>query len=371
MTLSPSQPYDHTFANLDAVSKSHGVTGTGGALAVLLESVRTDLAYIPSAIECVCNAASLVRPAPGAAAGDGLDPRETPVRQSVRHLLLRPGKRLRPLCVALAAKVGGDFGPAAQKFALAIELVHAATLLHDDVVDVGDLRRGVPTARVVYGNAASIYGGDWLLVEALRLIQSAKVPGVLERMLTVLSEMLDAESLQLANRGVVDVSLASYLRVVQGKTASLFRWALFAGGRAAELPEETCLALERYGDRVGVAFQIIDDVLDLYGDASQASKSLFRDLSEGKMTYPLLCAIDKDPTLAPVIRHVSGLDAGQDDALLADVARRVRETGAFERSLAFARSLAAEAIAELERVPACTAREALASFALETVERTA
>src|SRR5262249_22155884 len=148
-----------------------------------------------------------------------------------------------PLCVALAARAGNGFGAAARQLAVAVELVHTATLLHDDVVDVGDTRRGAPAARVVYGNAASIFAGDWLLVEALRRVRAAAVPDALDRLLDIIEEMIMAESTQLDRRGVMVADRAAYFRVVEGKTASLFRWALWAGGRAGGLDERACRAL--------------------------------------------------------------------------------------------------------------------------------
>src|SRR5262249_50298820 len=117
------------------------------------------------------------------------------------HLLDLGGKRLRPVCVALSARVGSGFGRAARDLAVAVELVHHATLLHDDVVDLGDLRRGSPAARVVYGNAASIFAGDWLLVEALRRVRAAGVDETLDSLLDTIDEMVCAEALQLEYRG--------------------------------------------------------------------------------------------------------------------------------------------------------------------------
>ena len=123
--------------------------------------------------------------------------------KSARHLLDRGGKRLRPICVALASRIGKGFNAQARAFAIAVELIHNATLLHDDVVDMGELRRGAPAARIVYGNAASIFGGDWLLLEALARIQSAGIAGALDRVIAVIREMVVAETWQLEHRGRV------------------------------------------------------------------------------------------------------------------------------------------------------------------------
>lgn len=231
------------------------------------------------------------------------------VEKSALHLLDLGGKHVRPLCVALAARAGDGFSPAARQLAAAVEMVHSATLLHDDVVDLGETRRGSPTARLVYGNAASIFAGDWLLVEALRRIRTAGVPGLLDEMLAVIEEMILAESVQLENRGRVNTALADYFRVVEGKTAALFRWAMLAGARAGGLPAEACRALERYGHHLGVAFQAVDDLLDVDGDAALTGKALFADLREGKMTYPLIVALERDPALLPVLAECALLPA--------------------------------------------------------------
>lgn len=225
---------------------------------------------------------------------------DTPMHRSAHHLLALDGKRLRPLCVALAARAGTGFGPAARLLAVAAELVHSATLLHDDVVDLGDRRRGSDAARVIYGNAASIFAGDWLLVEALKRTRAAGLPDVLDRALDVLREMLGAEALQLAARGRLRQDSQEYFKVVEGKTASLFRWAMYAGARAGGLSSAACEALEAYGGRLGVAFQVVDDVLDVAGDPAVLGKGLYTDLREGKMTYPLLLAAER--TRVSVVR---------------------------------------------------------------------
>jgi octaprenyl-diphosphate synthase len=198
----------------------------------------------------------------------GLPVGESVVHKSAHHLLEIAGKRLRPMCVALASRLGEGLDDKTREFGVAVELVHCATLLHDDVVDAGDQRRGVPSARTLYGNAASIFAGDWLLVDALRRVRAADMPDVLVRLLDIIDEMIFAEAIQLENRGRVDARMRTYMQVVEGKTAALFRWAMFAGARAGGLPPDACKALEEYGLHLGVAFQLIDDHLDYAGDAT-------------------------------------------------------------------------------------------------------
>ena len=244
-----------------------------------------------------------------------------------------------------------------------------AALLHDDVVDLGDRRRGAPTARVIYGNIASIYAGDWLLVEALRRIRSTGHLDLLDRALDTLDQLLGAEALQLALRGTVPAR-SSYFEVVEGKTASLFRWAMAAGARAGRLDAPAAEALERYGRLVGVAFQVMDDVLDVAGDASVVGKSLFGDLREGKITYPLLLAVERDAVFGQWLRGVvADASVHVDEAIASRVGAALRDTGAVADARALARSLSEEALGCLEVVPPGRARDALSDVAAALVDR--
>jgi octaprenyl-diphosphate synthase len=293
------------------------------------------------------------------------------VERSAHHLVDLGGKRLRPMCVALAAKAGSGFGDAARRLAVAVELVHAATLLHDDVVDLGDVRRGAPTARAIYGNAASIFAGDWLLVDALKRVRGAGVPDTLERLFDIIDEMILAESIQLENRGHVRTSRETYFRVVEGKTAALFRWAMFAGGRAGGLDPDECAALEEYGLHLGVAFQLVDDLLDYTGDVQVTGKEMFADLREGKMTYPLIVALERDPTLRDVLLEAVSV-TGPLPATLRD-----RLTDAFtaaevvSESRAVAADRAERAVQAVARLPEGRAKRALLTVAAATVHREA
>jgi octaprenyl-diphosphate synthase len=298
----------------------------------------------------------------------GIQFKRTPLHESAKHLVAGGGKRIRPMCVALAARVGSGFDARAKELAVAAELVHSATLLHDDVVDLGDKRRGAPTARVIYGNAASIFAGDWLLVEALLRVRRTELPDVLDGALDVLTEMLEAESLQLARRGKVDVTTDDYMKVVRGKTASLFRWALHAGARAGGLPPGACAALAAYGDALGVAFQVIDDVLDVDGDAETLGKEVLQDLREGKMTYPVLVALVEDPELADRLR--GRVDEGTLDAdTCAYAVHAIRRWGGAEKAKALASSLVADAVRHLSELPDSHEREALAAVAHAVIGR--
>ncbi|MCX5743739.1 MAG: polyprenyl synthetase family protein [Proteobacteria bacterium] len=292
------------------------------------------------------------------------------VQQAAHHLLDLSGKHLRPVCVALASRFGAGFDARARGLAVAVELVHTATLLHDDVVDVADKRRGKPTACTVYGNAASIFAGDWLLVAALRRIGAVE-PELVEPMLAVIDEMILAESIQLERRGVL-VETAElrrgYFEVVEGKTAALFRWAMMAGAKAAGLSRAQTAALERYGFHLGVAFQAVDDELDFAKDDHATGKDPLADLREGKVTYPLVVALEHEPALRPRIAALLASD--EPDAVeLHAIARIVRSSGALKATRELAEEHVRGALGVLEELPVGPAREALVTVALASLER--
>ncbi len=343
----PAESSPELLRRLESLCRASDLGSLAGRLADLAELVAPDLARFEAAI-------------PSASAG------ASAVERGARHLLDGGGKRLRPICVALAARLGSGFDERALSLAVAAELVHAATLLHDDVVDLGETRRGAPTARVVFGNAVSIFAGDWLLVRALERVRAAEVDGVLELLLGVIEEMILAESLQLERRGRLDTTEGEWLAIARGKTAALFRWAMVAGGRAGGLDARRCAALHRFGESLGVAFQAIDDLLDVAGDPAATGKALFADVREGKLTYPLIVAQRRDPrTTALLARAVGEGGAGA----LADVRAVLERTGSLEACRALALAHAGRAKDALLELPAGPARDALATVAEATVHR--
>ncbi len=289
------------------------------------------------------------------------------VHQAAHHLLDLRGKHLRPTCVALASKFGEGLTPRTRSLAVAVELVHSATLLHDDVVDVAERRRGQPTASTVYGNAASIFAGDWLLIAALRRIAAANVPGLLDHMLTVIDEMIVAESIQLERRGTLAGSREDYFAIAEGKTAALFRWAMIAGARTAGLPTAAETALDRFGLHLGVAFQAIDDELD-FATSDVTGKDPLADLREGKLTFPLVVALERRPALQPEIEALLADPAPARSALV-ELATAVRATGALVATRALAEERVRCALDELDALPQGSAREALVTVALASLQR--
>ncbi len=207
----------------------------------------------------------------------------SPGTDSATHLLEGGGKRIRPLTVLLSAACFGPVPAPARDLAVVAELVHLATLLHDDVVDDGMERRGRPTPRRIWGNAVSVLAGDLLLTHALERTAACAPGPVLSDLFATLRRLVDGEIVQLRGRTDLDVREEVYFRVVRDKTASLFAWAARAGAATVpNAPADAMAALGEFGTRVGVAFQLVDDVLDYQGDPGSTGKALLGDSGRGQ-----------------------------------------------------------------------------------------
>jgi len=284
-----------------------------------------------------------------------------PATSAARHLLTAGGKRIRPLCVLLAAHAFGRVDDEARTLASVAEMVHLATLLHDDVVDDSAERRGQIVARLVYGNAVSVLAGDSLLVHALERTSGVGRPATLQELFATLRQLVDGEVIQLRGRTKIDPSYATYRAILEGKTASLFRWALRAGARAGGASEGHVAALGTFGQHLGVAFQLVDDALDYTGEA--LGKDLHADLREGKITLPLILAAEKNPKLLAV------MEAGRagDAAAMAEL----RDAGKSESGEVRARAIEETrgACAALEDLTDSPAKRLLVAVAVELTAR--
>ena len=276
------------------------------------------------------------------------------------------GKRMRPAMVLLVANALGYQGVNHHRLAAVVEFIHTATLLHDDVVDESDMRRGRETANAVFGNAASVLVGDYLYSRSFEMMvetDSMASMAVLSAATTVIAE---GEVLQLLNVHDPDVSLDRYLQVVRYKTAKLFEAAAQVGaiisGAAASL--ETAAA--DYGRHVGTAFQLIDDVLDYSGDVQALGKNVGDDLREGKPTLPLIRVLDVGtPEQKSLIR--SAIETGNAD--FEAVARAIHATDALDYTRAAAQAEADRARESLSVFPDSEYRETLLKFCAFAVER--
>lgn len=342
---------DGVLPTLGRLTEQHGVVGAAADLGSIWRWLANDLRDLEAALGDV-----------GGGEGDL-------AWRSARYLLARPGKRIRPVCLALAARLGGrGFDAGVRDAAVSCELVHAATLLHDDVVDEGDLRRGAPAARRVYGNSASVLGGDHLLVDALLRVEGA-IPALRFGLLSTMAAMVRAEALQLEHRRHYDPDRAAYMAIARGKTASLFRWAMEAGGALGGLDDAACAALGGFGDGLGVAFQLVDDALDLTGDPATTGKSACSDLREGKLTWPLIIAGERDGEVAARLQYAAATDAEVPAEVAAELVRQVLATGAVAETLLEARRHAESAKSRLLSLPAGRARDALFAIVEAAVAR--
>jgi octaprenyl-diphosphate synthase len=268
------------------------------------------------------------------------------IRQVAEYIVGGGGKRLRPAVLLLAAGATGYRGSDQHTLAAVIEMIHTATLLHDDVVDESALRRGHATANAQFGNAASVLVGDFLYSRAFQMMVGVARMRVLEILAATTNAIAEGEVLQLMNAGDANLAEAAYLMVIQRKTARLFEAAARLGAVLGDASIEVEDALARYGMHIGTAFQLVDDVLDYSGDAVTIGKSLGDDLAEGKMTLPLIRALATgSPEDGAIIRHAI---AGGGLTDFAPVLAALERTGA----LAYTRDCA---VAEVGKAAACLA----------------
>jgi len=287
------------------------------------------------------------------------------VNQVANYIIAGGGKRLRPLLVVLGARACGYTGTRHVEAAAIVEFIHTATLLHDDVVDSSELRRGQDTANSVFGNEASVLVGDFLYSRAFQMITQVGRDRVLATLADATNVIAEGEVLQLMNCGDPDTTEARYLDVIRRKTAMLFEAGTRIAAILANQPPEIENALAEYGQRLGVAFQLVDDVLDYRGDTDKMGKNMGDDLAEGKPTLPLIHVMREGaPEQAALVRAaITQKDKSQLPAILAAVTacgslRYTRDAAQRRHDTAL------EALARLPESPARAALEALAHSAL-------
>ncbi|WP_163558332.1 octaprenyl diphosphate synthase [Halomonas sp. NO4] len=286
-----------------------------------------------------------------------------------QYIIASGGKRLRPLLVLLAARALDYRGDKHIELATLIEFMHTSTLLHDDVVDESHLRRGKATANDAWGNAPSVLVGDFLYSRSFQMmvaVGSIRIMDVLSAATCVIAE---GEVQQLTNVGNPDTDEAAYFETIQGKTAMLFEAASHSGAILAGASPEQESALQHYGRYLGLAFQLVDDLLDYQGDAQAMGKNVGDDLAEGKPTLPLIQAMAAGTSeQRDLVRHAirqGGLD--HLDAVLAIV----RDTGALDYTRDRAVEMADRALAQLDALPPSRYRDSMAELARLAVDRQA
>ena len=279
------------------------------------------------------------------------------IRQVAEYIIHSGGKRLRPALVLFAAGAMGYRGTHHHALAAVVEFIHTATLLHDDVVDESDLRRGNKTANALFGNAASVLVGDFLYTRAFQMMVSVNNMRVMDVLSDATNVIAEGEVLQLLNCHDADVEIEDYLRVIRYKTAKLFEAAARLGGILAGADEATETRLAAFGSHLGTAFQIIDDVLDYSADEAETGKHLGDDLAEGKPTLPLIHVMQHGtPEQAALVRGAIE-NGGRDD--FAAVLAAIQSTKALDEARRYAREEADRAIDAISALPSSIFKDAL------------
>lgn len=288
--------------------------------------------------------------------------------ENVGHYILDAGgKRLRPLLVLLTGTALGGCAQAHITFAAVIEFIHTATLLHDDVVDLSSLRRGRPTANAAFGNAPSVLVGDFLYTRAFQLMVQLGDMDILTQMAETTNTIAEGEVLQLVRAGKDDIEEAQYLDVITRKTAILFAAACFGAATLSGTSTHTRELLQDFGLNLGIAFQMIDDVLDYDGDPATMGKNVGDDLMEGKVTLPLIhtLRVGTDAEKSIVRAAIRGRSAAQLD----QIAAAVKRCGSLDYTRAIARRYHDLALEKLAQLPATAARSALERMTGLSIDR--
>ena len=290
------------------------------------------------------------------------------VNQLSHYIVNSGGKRLRPLLSLMSSRAYGYEGEHHHTLAAIIEFIHTATLLHDDVVDESELRRGRETANALFGNAASVLVGDFLYSRAFEMmvdVGSMKVMQILAETTNVIAE---GEVMQLMNCHDADTTEQRYLDVIHAKTAKLFEAATRLGAVLCERPEAEEQAMASYGMHLGTAFQLVDDVLDYSSSSEEMGKNVGDDLAEGKPTLPLIYAMRNGTEAQSKIVRKAIEEGGLN--YLDEVMEAIKQTGAIEYTEETARKEAELAISQLQHLPESEYKDAMISLAKYSVDRT-
>jgi octaprenyl-diphosphate synthase len=288
--------------------------------------------------------------------------------ENVGHYIVDAGgKRLRPLLVLLSAAALGQCSDTQIKFAATIEFIHTATLLHDDVVDISTLRRGKPTANAEFGNAPSVLVGDFLYTRAFQLMVQLNNLEVLRDMADTTNIIAEGEVTQLSRAGNPGTTEAQYLDVITRKTAILFASGCFGAAALGAAKEETKQDLREFGLNLGIAFQMIDDLLDYVGDTAHMGKNVGDDLAEGKMTLPLIHALREGN--AQEQRLIRTAVTGKSTEKLQHIIAAVQRCGSLDYTREMANHYRDAAIENLSGLPQSEAKNAMVALVGLAVNR--
>ncbi len=291
-----------------------------------------------------------------------------PLVEKIGHYIISAGgKRLRPLVVLLSARACGLEDPRQHSLATIIEFLHTATLLHDDVVDISDQRRGRSTANALWGNAPSVLVGDFLYSRAFEMMVEMGDIQIMQVLANATNVIAEGEVLQLSKVRDASTDEATYMEVIRSKTAMLFEASTHSAGLLAKAEPAQTEALRGYGNALGIAFQLVDDVLDYTGDAQAMGKNVGDDLAEGKPTLPLIFTMREGNAEQAALVRKAIQKGGIDD--IEAIQQAVRDCGGLEYTSRLAREQSEEAIRLLQSLPSSIYRDSLEQLARFAVER--
>jgi octaprenyl-diphosphate synthase len=290
------------------------------------------------------------------------------------YLINSGGKRFRPLLLLIAADLCGCKADRRYPLAAVIEFIHTATLLHDDVVDHAEMRRGKPSANRAWGNSASVLVGDFLYSKSFQLMSGDGDLSVINLLSNTTNIMSEGEVLQLQKRGDINITEKDYLSIIEKKTAVLISAACAVGAMISNAPEAKIEALARFGMRVGMAFQLTDDTLDYVAAEDAFGKAIGTDLKEGKITLPLIyalrkCNAEEKKRIKKTVRDAAAADGNSDNAAVGDVVFFLMKYKGIDYALKKAAEYIADAKSFLEPLEDSDARGALMSVADYIVDR--
>ena len=291
-----------------------------------------------------------------------------PLVEKIGHYIISAGgKRLRPLVVLLSARACGTDSSEQHSLAAIIEFLHTATLLHDDVVDTSDLRRGRSTANALWGNAPSVLVGDFLYSRAFEMMVALGNMQVMQILANATNVIAEGEVLQLSKVRDANTDEATYMEVIRSKTAMLFEAASHSAAVLAGAKADQVEALREFGDALGIAFQLMDDLLDYSGDAAEMGKNVGDDLAEGKPTLPLIYTMRHGTEEQAALVRQAIQKGGIED--ITPIREAVTASGALDYTARLAQQHADRAIALLDTLPASEYRDALEQLARFAVKR--